>query len=199
MRELDKHLEVNTCELEAYIAELKADQKSKSREKIFQFLLILIGIFGFFYVINSAIAGPLTKIETNKTSVFASSRYDSPPTNVNISPVVTQEAKSLEATEKKTAFTRNSIHHQLSIKGAKEAKEKLQFTIHSYNDKAKYSLDLGNGLVKSIANKSFSYTYQEAGDYQIKLEVKFENQSATIYEDRISIAAATETSFGVIK
>ncbi|MFK8105084.1 MAG: PKD domain-containing protein [Saprospiraceae bacterium] len=197
MRELDKHLEVNTSyELERYIAELKADQRSKSREKFFQFLLILIGIFGFLYVINSAITGPSSKIKSNKTSVLTSNRYDSPPTPQNGSLVVYTADKS--NAEHQHTIIRTRYQH-VSIDGAREANEPLQFTIERYNDQADYVLNLGNGLVKKVASKTFSYSYPTAGDYYVKLDVNFKNQSATIFEDRISIAKAIEVPAGVME
>lgn len=161
MKNINKHREVNTHELERLSKELERKEKRQNRENYLTLVIIAIGLIGFIYV-------------------FQSSGSES-GTTLNIPPHFTKQNDKVKnnRTKKINTSTTTTNQQMLVIKGHKEAEEWLNFIIDSYDEKADYKIDYGNGIIKSINDKSSFYRYPKSGHYDVKLIVSYEGKERT--------------------
>ncbi len=146
--------------------------RSKKTEQFFVILLIIVGMLGAFYTFNFGFQSSLSKASNRITK-----NLSSPVLQANIQTVVLNENTS----GKKAAQT------QVQIVGEKEANQKIKFTIESFDNKARYNLNMGDGVILHPTNNSIVYKYPKPGNYQVQLEVSYNGKSERIFSEDIQI------------
>lgn len=189
MPQLDKQYETKTKALEQYIKQLHEREKQKSRETQLLFLLLLLGLIGLYCVYNH-----------------------SQPTTPNYSDYNIQW-KDISAASEQAApvvrpvnlFAKNSSHSEtlstntmqtLKIGGELEAYLPVRFTVDSFDEAARYMLDLGNGQRRELRQKSFSYIYRQAGRYPVQLSIEYQGETRVIYSGKLHISNTIEIAEG---
>ena len=145
--------------------------RSKKTEQFFVILLIIVGISGALYTFNFGFQSSLSK--ANRIT----KNLSSPAFQVNTNSVVLHK----NTPEKRTAQT------QVLIVGEKEANQKIEFTIESFDNKARYDLNMGNGVILHPTESSIVYKYPKPGNYQVELEVSYNGKSERIFTEDIEI------------
>lgn len=141
-------------------------------ERFFVILLIIIGIAGAVYTFNIGFKSSLSKQSSQITKNISLSVLEA---NIQSSP-------TQAITSGKTA-----PRTQLRISGEKEANHKIKFTIDSFDKKAHYSLNMGDGKILHPKNRTIEHTYQKPGIYNVELEVNFNGRSEKIFSEDIQI------------
>jgi FlaG/FlaF family flagellin (archaellin) len=146
--------------------------RSSETEKIIVILLIALGVAGVFYTFNVGFKSSLSKatsqITRNVSSPVAAASFVAIPQHEYNSGKIIKET-------------------QVQIVGEKEANQSIQFTIDSYDEKAKYDLIMGDGNVLHPKNKTVDYTYENPGSYHIQLKVNYNGKSERIFSEDIQI------------
>ena len=70
--------------------------------------------------------------------------------------------------------------HFVSVEGELKPHAALTMTIDSYDPKAKYSLDLGNGETIEVEKKAFSFSYPGPGIYYPKMEISYRGETELV-------------------
>lgn len=180
MTEHYKHHEPNGT-LDSLSNHYSHQSKSARYESSFVFLLIAIGIFGLYYIPKSPFADRSPSSE-NRFSPRS-------PSEVAIMPPSTSKGSDSYAEEEQKQVTSK---RQLFIVGEKIAGQTIFFTIDSYDEQAAYQLELGNGETLEVDHKTVSYTYAEAGSYQLNLRVSYRGEEALIHSEQIQIKASDQ-------
>ena len=147
--------------------------RSTETEKFIVILLIALGVSGAIYMFNVGFKSSLSKATSQIT------RNISTPIPV----FETNMASPLQEKKNDKLFTAT----QVEIFGEKEAKQNLKFTIDSYDEKAKYDLIMGDGMVLHPKNKTIEYAYEKPGSYHIQLKVNYNGKSEKIFDKDIHI------------
>jgi len=160
MKNINKQRKVNTNELERYSEELSKSEIRQNRENMLTLLVIVIGLVGFIFVFQSS---------TNSDGK-----------SLVIPPHFPKE-KAKETNKTKQADTKSITNQQmLNIDGVKEANEVLKFVIDSYDRNADYQIDFGNGVIRTITEKSSFYSYPASGNYEVQLIVSYDGKEKAL-------------------
>lgn len=169
MKHIDKTFGVNLNAIERN----HSDQDKKAlTEGINIFILIALGCAGLFLYSN---------ILSSKKASFHSG--------------ITANTNLVAVEKEEKAYTEVDLKHtQLLVDGHKEVGERLTFVIDSYDPKAQYTIDFGNGKQQEVKKKKVTYTYQESGNYLVKMDVRYKNESPVEFSQKIYIDTPIEVS-----
>ncbi len=145
-------------------------------------LLITVGTIGTLYSLSRGTGNNLSRT----TSKITSNKM------IHDAEFSTQPEKALLGS---TSFS-EPLKNQLLIKGEKEVKQPLSFSIENFNKKAKYDLHLGDGKVLHPTVKTIHYAYQNPGNFEVKLIINYNGESARLFKENIQIATAIEVAPG---
>lgn len=76
---------------------------------------------------------------------------------------------------------------QLLVKGHREAGEKLVISVKSYDGKADYRIDFGDGQTKAMTNKTIQHIYERPGDYKLQLIINYQDEPVQRITRKINI------------
>lgn len=139
--------------------------KQKNSENIILVALVIFGIAGAYFMLGG------------KSSENGSAEQP---------PIAISSDYSSYAAPTSTLRDSNQKQH-LSIAGNLHTGQPLQFAIESFNEKAEYVLELGNGKTKVLKEKEFYFTYDTPGNYKVKLSVKYNDKTKVLFAESIFI------------
>ncbi len=122
---------------------------------------------------------------------FYSSLNGQKKSNNAYSPITIDNYAAFNSTEKSKPAER-FLSQQLIIDGNKEAGEKISITIDGYDKKAEYTIDFGDGKQIKSNTEKFEHTYDQPGDYNINLNVTYDQEQAQNIIENIVIEKSIE-------
>ena len=151
----------------------------KSNHKLGNSLLVLI--------IITALAGLLYSFMGSENH---STDYEGTvlPMKINQKPGEGQDQK----TNKLARNINQKSNEYLTIDGIMETGMPISFQVHPFHNNAIYYLDLGNGSMYKMDNDTHTYTFKNAGKFEIKLQVEYKGSLRTIQQEEIQINPAFE-------
>ncbi|MEM9917827.1 MAG: hypothetical protein AAF990_07010 [Bacteroidota bacterium] len=161
----------------------KADRLSSfsiHHESIMIGLLILFGVGGLAYIPME----PFGKDRGSHQLEYVAFESDNTFTNPTASEV------------QSTSTYSPTSHRQLLIEGDQKVGENLQFTIDNFDAQADYRLFIGENKWIPIRQKSFQYTFEQPGTYELLLKVSFESETAILHQEDLQIESDWLSSVG---
>lgn len=128
------------------------------------FVLGSIGLIGFIYVFHCFV-NPDNNTVTTKT--MSQPVYNH---NLNIFPL-----------------GQENTDEQLDIKGTMEINKPVEFVILNYNPIIDYTLDLGNGELLQMKEKSCKYTFKKSGNFNVQLNAAYHNKAKMLISRSLNI------------
>jgi len=187
MTQIYKQRETNTKKLEQYIKDLHRKEKQKKRENRLLFFLSMLGLLGLYFLYS----------------------YSQPTTpnysdyNIQWKDISAAKGNAMPRVYQVNQFSKASSHYEntnsipaLMIMGEQEAHLPITFKVDSFDDTARYILDLGNGQTKILNAKQCSFIYRKPGHYPVKLKVQYQGQTRNIYSGLLQIKSTIEIAEG---
>lgn len=75
----------------------------------------------------------------------------------------------------------------LDVNGIQEIGSELQFEVKNFNKNAEYLMDFGNGTKKRLNRKKQSYTYENSGDFNLRLFITYNGKTKLVHKETINI------------
>jgi len=148
MAKVYKLRETKAKKLEQYIKDLHQKEKQKKRENRLLFLLCMLGLLGLYFVYS------YSQPTTPNYSDYNIQWKDISAAAVNATPRAFQVKQTSSSQSK---YDNTNSRHSLKIMGEQEAHLPITFQVDSFDDSARYILDLGNGKTKILNSKQCSY------------------------------------------
>ena len=178
MKQLNKQRTVNTYELEIYIKNKQQKEKNDKRANQLLFVCLLFAFYGLFTLVQ-----PRHDSSSSYTSEMSILPTRFTNRNINTSNLVQTDFVAQEKTK----------HHKtVFIHGHKAVNKTLEFVIDSFDKKAKYFIDFGDGTQRIAKSKTIKYSYDDAGIYKVSLEVFYEGKSKKIFAENLKIKPWTK-------
>lgn len=133
------------------------ESHNKVVENLFLLVIITIGVLGTLFFFRSS--GPSHEDALND--------FDD---KINISMQMPRESHSPTSVGAAPA-------DYLKIEGILQAGFPITFEVESFNERAGYTLDFGNGKKQVIKSRKIKFTYHRPGSYTIRLIVSFNGES----------------------
>lgn len=143
------------------------------------FFLLLIGVFGMFYVVKMSGSNKKVAAEQPVQSYFTASSGgpDKLP-------------KRLAAFEAA----------QVSVKGVKEAGEPLRISIENYNPSLKYHADFGDGTFKAFEGSSVKHIFASPGFRPLRIFAENGNgERMLVFSKRLRVREGIEVDSKALK
>lgn len=104
-----------------------------------------------------------------------------------------QSLEAISIPQKKSAvIPSRELSTFLQVKGEYFVNNPLDFQITNFNPKAIYQVDFGDGTISELAAEEFSHSYVKAGEYQLRLNIKYKKENAALFEMVITINETKE-------
>lgn len=91
----------------------------------------------------------------------------------------------------------NAGPEMVFIEGIKEVGEPISFTIPHFSPEAEYQIDLGDGQLITVKDKTSVHKYSQPADYQVNVHVTYKGKRKLISSTKLVIFDAIEMKASV--
>ncbi len=167
----------NFFEQDQQLTEMKmSNEQDRRKNEILNGFVFIIGVVGFL----AAFFQPRDLVY-NRSSLENSFSNSSP-----------LASNSLPTKKMKKNANTLDIESHFAISGFHEVNETMIFTFNGFqnNSEVVYTIDFGNGMKKEIKDQKTSYSYNDTGNYVVKVLAKYKEEEKVIYREKIFIDEA---------
>ncbi len=95
--------------------------------------------------------------------------------------------------KKNSIATEFKNNEKIKLRGVREARERLTFSIENYNEDIDYFIEFGNGEKRKFRQSRLSYKYNFPGNFHIKIYATNDNGvKRSLYDLRLRIDDSIE-------
>jgi len=170
MEHIDSRIQLNPKRNRAFDLFRQKTKLKGAFDGAFVSILILLGIIGVLTILYLQ-AAKAAAIQTDQKANLTTNRQVNEASN----PAAVWEVEEVDHS------------HFVSIEGHLQPLTALTMTIDSYDPKAHYTLDLGNGEILEVDKQKTSFSYPGPGIYYPKMEVSFRGETEIIPLEKLWI------------